>query len=98
MATPIKITACDNELYLIASTAAGSSEILHISSGYNDPVSYSVNLNSVLAPGKYDLTMVGINWGGPAAFNVTVGTTPYTFSDAKAPVGVVWKQTIPVTV
>ncbi|MGN7917863.1 hypothetical protein [Lysobacter antibioticus] len=98
MATAIKVSACDNELYIVASTGAGTSEILHITSGYNDPVSYAVNLNSILPPGKYDLTMVGINWGGPAKFAVTVGTTPYTYNNASAPVGAVWTQTVSVTV
>ncbi|MGH8079330.1 MAG: hypothetical protein ACREP7_02065 [Lysobacter sp.] len=98
MPTSVKINACDNELYIVASTAAGSSEICHISSGNNDPVVYGVNLGSVLPAGKYDLTLIGINWGGPASFNVLVGGTPYTFNDPKAPVGVVWKQTVPVTV
>lgn len=98
MPTSIKVTACDNELFITASTPAGSSEICHISSGNNDPVSYAVNLGSVLPPGKYSLTLVGINWGGPSAFNVTVGSTPFTFSNPNAPVGVVWTQTVAVTV
>ncbi|QWF17031.1 hypothetical protein [Lysobacter capsici] len=98
MPTSIKVTACDNELFITASTPAGSSEICHISSGNNDPVSYAVNLGSVLPPGKYSLTLVGINWGGPSAFNVTVGSTPLTFSNPNAPIGVVWTQTVAVTV
>lgn len=98
MATSINVSACDNELYIVASTAAGTSEILHISSGNNNPVSYAVNLGSILPPGKYDLTMVGINWGGPAKFTVTVGSTPYTYTNASAPVGAVWNQTVSVTV
>ncbi|QWP75776.1 hypothetical protein J5226_19515 [Lysobacter sp. K5869] len=96
MKTAIKISQCDNELYIIASTGAGASEVCHISSGYNDPVAYAVNLNSILPPGKYDLTLVGINWGGPAAFAVDVGGTPYTYKDPNAPVGVVWSKTIQV--
>jgi len=98
MTTAVKITQCDNELHIIASTGAGSSEVCHISSGYNDPVNYAVNLNSILPAGKYDLTLVGINWGGPAGFNVNVGGTAYTYADANAPVGVVWSKTIQVTV
>lgn len=98
MATSVKINQCDNELYITASTSAGSAEICHISSGYNDPVAYAVNLGSVLPAGKYNLTLVGINWGGPAAFNVTINGTAYNYNNASAPVGVVWTQTIPVTV
>lgn len=98
MATAIKVSACDNELYIVASTGAGTSEILHITSGFNDPVNYAVNLGSILPPGKYDLTMVGINWGGPANFAVTVGATPFTFNNPNAPVGAVWTQTVSVTV
>ena len=99
MATNVHVTACDNELYIIATTAAGSSEILHMTSGYNNPVNYLVTLDSVLPKGTYELDMIGINWGGPAAFTVTVGThPPVTYSNPNAPVGVVWTQKVSVTV
>jgi hypothetical protein len=102
MSASINITACDNELYVIASTPAFSSEICHITPGYNDPVAYAVNLGSILPGGKYSLTMIAVNWGGSAKFAITVtnnGTpTAYTFSNGSAPVGVVWTQTVPVEV
>lgn len=80
--TEINVTACDNELILIASTPAGSSTLCHLKSGYNAPVSYVFNPQHILAPGTYDLQMVGINWGGPGAWEVTVTTNgqPQTFS------------------
>jgi|HubBroStandDraft_5_1064220.scaffolds.fasta_scaffold1642229_1 hypothetical protein len=98
--TMINVTATDNELYLIASTPAGSAEIGHIVSGYNNPVSYKVVPHSVLPPGNYSLTMVGINWGGPAAFDVvlTPAQAGTSYSSASAPVGVVWTKTVPMTV
>ena len=102
MAASINITACDNELYVIASTPAFTSEICHITSGYNDPVAYAVKLNSILPAGTYSLTMIGVNWGGPARFAITVTNngvaTPYTFNNASAPVGVVFTQTVTVNV
>jgi hypothetical protein len=102
MTASIKVSACDNELHVIASTPAFSAEICHISSGYNDPVAYAVNLGSILPPGKYSLTMVGINWGGPAKYAIAVTnngtTTPYSFEKADAPAGVVWSQTVNVDV
>lgn len=97
----IHVTACDNELYLIASTPAGSSELLHMKSGYNDPVEYVVRPFTNLAKGQYDLTMIGINWGGPAAFKVTVtvgGVDTIYASPASSAVGVVWTKTVPMTI
>jgi hypothetical protein len=40
--TNIHVSKTDNEIYLLVSTAAESSEIVHIKSGYNDPVVYNV--------------------------------------------------------
>jgi hypothetical protein len=98
--TMINVTATDNELYLVVSTPAGSAEIGHIVSGYNNPVSYKVVPQSVLPPGNYSLTIVGINWGGPAAFDVvlTPAQAGTSYSSASAPVGVVWSKTVPMTV
>ncbi|MBV6321201.1 hypothetical protein [Duganella violaceipulchra] len=102
MTASIKISACDNELRVIASTGAFSAEICHISSGNNDTVAYAVNLGSVLPGGTYSLTMVGINWGGPARFSVEVtnngAVTPYSFEKKDAAIGVVWSPTIIVNV
>jgi hypothetical protein len=97
--TQIAVGATDNELYIIASTAAGSSELCHLKSGYNNPVSYVFNPHSILPPGNYDLTMVGINWGGPWAFKIA--TTPPIAGLAGSGTGgagVVWTKTVPITV
>ncbi|ARJ65309.1 hypothetical protein WV31_06415 [Magnetospirillum sp. ME-1] len=102
--TQLSVSKCDNELYVIAipvSPNGGTAavEVLHISSGYNDPVNYSINLGSVLVPGgTYSITMMGINWGGPAAFAVNLNGTPYTFSDGSGKLGLVWNQSVNVTV
>jgi hypothetical protein len=92
--TLIEVTACDNELYVIASTAAFSSELLHIKSGYGDPVSYKVKPQSILAAGSYSLIFVGINWGGPSAFKVTLtqssGAPIVLTAPTNLPVGATW--------
>jgi hypothetical protein len=97
--THIHVSKTDNELYIIASTAAGSSEIVHLKSGFNNPVSYDVVPQSILPPGNYDLTVVGINWGGPWAFDVvlTPPSTPIQGSGS-GPVGVVFSKTVSITV
>lgn len=97
MSTPVNVTACDNELIVIASQHAFSSEVFRLKSGYNDPVSYSVDLASILPSGTYDLTMIGVNWGGPFDFALTVAGSPYGNSGNAAP-GVNWTQTIPINV
>jgi hypothetical protein len=97
----IHISTMDNELYIIASTAAGSSEIFHGKNGYNDPVSYNLNNPAhILPPGNYDLTFVGINWGGPWNFNITTTppTNPPLVSTGNNTLGVVWSRTIQITV
>ncbi len=79
--TEIRVSRCDNELILIASTPSGSSTICHLKSGFNAPVSYVFNPGHILPAGDYTLEMVGINWGGPGAFEVTLITdgNPQTF-------------------
>jgi hypothetical protein len=74
--TLIHVTKTDNELYLLAlpANALGSEEIGHIKSGFNNLVEYQVVPQSVLTPGEYTLLLVGINWGGPTQFSVTLTT------------------------
>jgi hypothetical protein len=99
--TKIHVTATDNELYILASTPAGSSEICHIKSGFNNPVEYVVVPQSILPSGAYTLIMVGINWGGPQAFKVILTTggvnTPFTAPPGTA-VGANWTVAVPITV
>ncbi len=99
--TKIHVTACDNELYILASTPHGSSEICHLKSGFNNPVEYVVIPQSILAVGAYTLIMVGINWGGPQAFKVILTTggvdTPHT-APASTAVGANWTVAVPITV
>ena len=104
--TNIAVTACDNELYLIAlpttpPTNFQGAEIVHISSGFNNPVSYSVIPQSILAPGNYTLVMIGINWGGPQKFTVvlTTGGSPTTYTAPPGTaIGANWTQAVPITV
>ncbi|HEY2116813.1 MAG TPA: hypothetical protein VGJ51_17080 [Candidatus Angelobacter sp.] len=98
--THIHVSKTDNELYIIASTGAGSSEIVHIKSGYNNPVLYDVTPQSILPPGDYDLTVVGINWGGPWAFDVTLTppVTPPIQGSGSGTVGAVFQRTVHITV
>jgi hypothetical protein len=72
--TLIHVTATDNELYIIASTPAGTSEICHIKSGFHNPVEYKVIPQSILPPGAYTLIIIGINWSGPQQFTVALTT------------------------
>lgn len=99
--TKIDVSACDNELYIIATTPSGTSEILHMSSGFSNPVSYQVVPQSILPKGRYSLTMIGINWGGPSNFKVTLTTggvpQPFT-STPNSAIGVVWTATTTIDV
>jgi hypothetical protein len=104
--TKISVTACDNELYLIAlptttPTNFGGPQIAHITSGFNNPVQYSVIPQSILSAGTYTLVMIGINWGGPQAFTVVLTTggvdTTYT-APAGTSIGANWTLAVPMTV
>lgn len=104
--TKITVTACDNELYLIAlpsttPTNFAGSEIVHITSGFSNPVNYSVIPQSILSAGSYTLVMIGINWGGPQAFTVVLTTggvdTTYT-APAGSSIGANWTLAVPMTV
>jgi hypothetical protein len=97
--TKIEVQACDNELIILASTGAGSSVLCHLKSGYNAPVSYIFNPAHILAPGNYDLTVIGINWGGPGNFKIIVTAgTPTTLAGSGGATGVVYTKTIPMQI
>lgn len=101
--TKIRVTAVDNELYLIATPkdARSSSELLHLKSGFSDRVVYEFRPQTILPEGVYTLMMVGINWGGPQAFAVTLTTggvaTTYS-APAGTAVGATWTQAVEITV
>lgn len=104
--TNIAVSACDNELYLIAlptssPTNFAGAEIMHLTSGFNNPVNYSVIPQSILLPGQYTLVIVGINWGGPQAFTVTLttgGTPNVLTAPPSTAIGANWTVAVPMTV
>jgi hypothetical protein len=101
--TLVHVTKCDNELRITAvpTGGLGSLEMLHMTSGFNNPVEYKVIPQSVLPPGSYILVMEGTNWGGPSVFTVSLTTggvtTPITFG-AGLPAGGVATHEAPITV
>jgi len=98
----IEATACDNEMWVIVSQSpVPSSELFHIKSGYGDPVSYHIRPQAVLAPGAYTLTVIGLNWTGPANFKVILTPdtgAPITLSGGTSTPGGVWSATHAITV
>ena len=96
--TNIDVQAVDNELILIASTGRGSSVLCHLKSGFGAPVSYKFNPGQILPPGTYDLTAIGINWGGPWNFKV-VSTPPIAgfAGSGTGGAGVVFSHTASIT-
>ena len=109
--TLIHVTKTDNELYILAIQEASekgapagrySSELCHIKSGFSDRVDYRFRPGACLAPGNYTLVMIGINWGGPQAFKVTLTTNGapdvHEFPLANTPPGTVWSEAVPITV
>jgi len=68
------------------------------------PINYTLPNLNILQPGDYTLILIGINWGGPANFKVTVKHTagPDTvlvYGKPSPGVGVVWTPAgVPITV
>lgn len=97
MSNTIQISACDNELIILAYQEGVSYEIGRILSGNGQAVNVSLDLlagdyvgaslfNGINVPldasittyipsGSYSLLFLGINWGGPSSFTVSVGGT-----------------------
>ena len=102
--TAINVTFVDNELYIVAipSNGLASVEVFHYKSGFGDPMTVKIIPQHILPPGQYTLSFVGINWGGPAGFTVSLTTNNVTTPVAPpAPtnaVGVVWSPSVGITV
>ncbi len=102
--TAINVTFVDNELDIIAipSNGMASVNLLHYISGYNDTMNVKIIPQHVLPAGSYTLSFVGINWGGPARFDVSLTTngvtTPVTPGASSSAVGVVWSPSVQITV
>jgi len=98
----IQATACDNELSVVASTPAGSSELFHLKSGFNNPVNDTVIPQSILPAGPYTLTAIGLNWGGPSDFKVILtdvnGSSNTLSGGTGLPTGGVWSQAVAINV
>lgn len=97
MSNTIQVSACDNELIILAYQEGVSYEIGRILSGNGEAVNVSIDLlagdyvgtslfNGIITPldvsvttyipsGSYSLLFLGINWGGPSSFTVSVGGT-----------------------
>jgi|SRR5580658_8025204 hypothetical protein len=105
----IDVTQCDNELIGLAVPSGGtfSVELFHLKLGGGvkaAPIAYTVPNDGLLPPGNYTLLLIGINWGGPVNFTVTVNTTTgpaqvLTHSQASSGIGVVWTPAgVPFTI
>jgi hypothetical protein len=105
----IHVTQCDNEFVGLAVPADGSAsvELFHFKLGGGigaAPINYTVPNINILQPGNYTLLFIGINWGGPANFAVTVNHTagPATvlhYSEPNPGIGAVFTPGgVPVTV
>ena len=96
--TQICVTAYRDELYLIAAGATGSSEICHVKSGAGQAASLTLVPQSVLHSGVYNLIAVGITWGGPLEFEVTLrfndGSHQTLTVPAGTPVGANWTELV----
>jgi hypothetical protein len=105
----INVSQCDNELIGLVVPSGGtfSVELFHFKFGGGiaaAPIDYTVPNDAMLPPGNYTLLLIGINWGGPANFKVTVNHTTgsptvLTYANANPGVGVVWTPAgVPITV
>ena len=108
----VRITASDNELYVLAYQWGASYQLAHIQSGNSNTVNVTVNINqgaytepavqngvngplnttySVNLPsGDYELVAVGVNWGGPWSFALSVNGGAQKAGSGASGNGVVW--------
>lgn len=96
----IQVTQCDNELIGMAVPSGGSSsvELFHFKLGGGvgaAPINYLDPSINILPPGEYKLLFMGVNWGGPANFAVTVNyasgpPTVLNYGESNPGVGAVW--------
>lgn len=101
----IRVEYVDNELYILASDGKSSSELCHIKSGYDKDTKFTFYPPAILGPGNYDLTFIGINWGGPYKFTLQIDDappfgleSPENADSAQLRPGVVWQETISIMV
>ncbi len=92
MAT-LTITHADNEIL-----ATVNGVIVYDKKTENNPtLNDQIDLGPYLASGINTLVVIGVNWGGPAAFAglVSIGSvvTPFSFGAALTPNGVAFTQT-----
>ena len=89
--TAINVRFVDNELYIIAipSNELASVELFHYKSGFNDPMNVTIVPQHVLPVGNYTLSFVGINWGGPGKWTVSLTGGPAVNLPATNAIGVV---------
>lgn len=100
MPNTITVTACDNELIILAYQWGASFELCRILSGNNNSVNVTLNIDSgayqgpivlngvnqnlsqtisqTLSSGAYSILLLGVDWGGPAQFTVSVNGTTKT--------------------
>lgn len=106
--TAINITYVDNELYVLAIPMSGSesgkasSELFHYVSGNNAGMNVTIVPQNVLASGQYTLSFVGVNWGGPSGFAVSLTTdgtvTSIGNGNTGNDIGIVWTTSVQITV
>lgn len=86
MPSTIKITACDNELILIAYQGASSFEVCRILSGNNNSVNVTLNIY----PGQFmgTLQLNGINVNSPLSGTYNIALAAGTYS--LVAVGIDW--------
>jgi len=105
----IEVTQCDNELLGLAVPSGGTFSVelflFKLGGGISvAPINYTVQNAGLLPPGNYTLLLVGINWGGPSNFKVTVNyktgpATVLTYGQQNPGVGVVWTPAgVPFTI
>jgi hypothetical protein len=93
----------DNELIILAVNSSVSVELFRLKSANGQPVNYTIKPSGILTQGNYHLVIIGINWGGPASFNVQLDPpsilSPAPYQNNTAPIGVVWAPgPIPFTI
>ena len=97
MKTLLTINNADNQLVAYLNDGL----VYNKSHENNPPLNDVVDLSSRLIPGTNSLSILGVNWSGPATYKGSVSLdgviTPWEYQGSSPPVGIIWRKVFVIT-
>jgi hypothetical protein len=97
MKTLLTINNADNQLVAYLNDGLVYNE----SHENNPPLNDVVDLSDKLIPGTNSLSILGVNWSGPATYKGSVSLdgmiTPWEYEGNSPPIGIIWRKVFVIT-